>query len=452
MSHKLLSRRTLLRGVLGGATVALALPTLDAMLPSQAKAAPLPPIFGIFYWANGMPWHDGHGAEQAGHPDLWTPAATGPGYAPSELLAPLADYQPSVITGLTPYTVIPPEPPGQGDGHMRGFMVAMTGASMRPAGFDQPNHILTAQRPTLDQLVAKDPAFYAEQPAAYGSLVLGVSTARFHDFGHWNAISYNGPDSLNQPILDPMQLFNMLFAVPTDVDLLARRASLLDAVKEDAKSLKVRLGAADRARIDAHLDHIGEIQKRLVLTGVACEAPGAPVATEDLVAKTEIMSELLAKALACGVTRVFSFMLTSPATTHVFSNLGVANDMHSTCHAGDWNAVHAITLYQMQAFAAFLGKLAAATDATGQSVLDRSIVFGTSEYGEGYKHSDAEMACILAGGGNGKLKKGVHVRAPGDNFSKAHVTMLRAAGLPTPTFGFDGAETSDAFGEIMVPG
>ena len=451
MSSKVLSRRTMLRGVFGGAAVALALPTLEAMLGARvAEAAALPPIFGMFYWANGMPWHAAHGVMQAGQADLWTPAKTGAGYAPSDLLAPLAPYAPSVVTGLTPHTDVPDSPPGQGDGHMRGFMAAMTGDRIRPEGFDHPSHTLTALRPTLDQYVAKHPDFYGKNAPAYSSLVLGVSPARFHDYGHWNAISYNGPDSLNLPVSDPGQLFNQLFSVPQDVSKLGRRASLLDAVKDDAKDLRSRLGAADRIRLDAHLDHLDEIQRRLKLSSVTCEIPGLPGPTEDLIARTDIMAELLAKALACNLTRVFSFMLTAPATTHVFNNLGVPNDMHATCHAGDWKAVYDITLYQMQAFGVLLGKLAATTDATGTSLLDRSLVFGTSEYGEGWQHSVAEMACVMAGKCNGALNTGVHVREPDGNFSKAHVTMLRALGLKTPSFGFNGGETTEQFSSLLA--
>ena len=453
MNNRILSRRTLLRGAVGGAAVALALPTLEAMLPSRtAGAAALPPIFGVFYWANGMPWHAGHGAEQAaaGTPDLWTPGATGEGYAPSELLAPLAPFQPSVVTGLTPKTEVPPLPPGQEDGHMRGFMVALTGDRILQETATTQSYTLTALRPSLDQYVAKHTNFYASEKPFYSSLVLGVSTARFHDYGHWNAISYNGPDSLNLPVMDPLQLYGMLFSVPQNGELVKRRAALLDAVKEDAKDLQKRLGAADKARVDAHLTHLSEIQHRLQAVGLACEAPGAPVPTDDLIAKTGLMADLLAHALACGLTRVFSFMLTSPATTHVFGNLGSPNDMHSTCHAGEWQQVKSITTYQMQAFAAFLGKLQATTDPTGASLLDRALVFGTSEYGEGWKHSVAEMPCILAGKANGALRPNVHVRKPDGNFSVAHVTMLRALGIPTPEFGFNGGQTSEQFSELLT--
>lgn len=444
-----LSRRTLLRGALGGAAVGLALPTLEAMLgPREASAAEAPPIFGLFFWGGGLPWNDKHGAEQAGHPDDWTPSSTGVGYSPSPLLTPLAPFQPSVATGLTPHTEIPDDPPGQSDGHMRGFMVATTGDRIRPDGFNQPAHILTSLRPTLDQVVAKDPEFNASGATKFASLVVGVSPARFHEFGHWNAISLNGPDSYNQPIMDPGQLFNLLFSVPPDVNLLKRRASLLDAVREDGKDLRKRLGAADQHRLDEHLEHIDTIQHRLELSGLACDAPAAPGDSGDITAKTDIMAELLAKALACNLTRVFSFMLTSPASTHTFPELGSPNDLHSTCHAGDWQAVRNVMQKQMEAFAALLARFQSTVDPLGTNLLDRSLVLGLSEYGEGYKHSVSEMPCVFAGGCNGHIQKGVHTREQDGNYSKAHVTALRALGITTPSFGFNGGETTEEIADF----
>ena len=444
MSSLKLSRRTLLRGVAGGTALGLALPTMEAMLsPRSAKAAESPPIFGMFFWGGGLPWNDKHGGEQAGHPDDWTPTTTGAGYASTPLLAPLMPYQPSIATGLQPHTEIPADPPGQSDGHMRGFMVAMTGDRIRPEGFIQPEHILTSLRPTLDQVVATNPAFYADGPTKYSSLVVGASPARFHEFGHWNAISLNGADSYNQPIMDPGQLFNLLFSVAPDVNLLKRRASLLDAVREDGKDLRKRLGAADQSRLDEHLEHIDAIQKRLQISGVACEAPEVPANSADITAKTDAMAELLAKALACNLSRVFSFMLTSPASTHTFPELGSPNDLHSTCHAGDWQAVRNVMQKQMEAFAALLARFQATPDPLGTTLLDRSLILGLSEYGEGFKHSDNEIPCVFAGGCNGHIAKGVHTREENGNYSKAHVTALRALGLDTPSFGWNGGETTE---------
>ncbi len=450
-----LSRRALLRGVAGGAAVGLALPPLEAMFGRGAIAedSDLGPIFGVFFWANGLPWHAGHGASQGANSlgDYWTPATTGAGFAASELLAPLARHQVSVISGLEPKTEIPASPDGQSDGHMRGFMVSLTSDRPRSDGFDHPSHTLTALRPTLDQVIARDPRFYERFPSAYRSLELGVSTARFHDYGHWNAISYNGPDALNPPTLDPARLYDQLFGRDFGDPNLVRRARLLDAVLADASTLRGRLGAADQARLDDHMEHLYEIQRRLELSDIGCVPAGpAPASSGDLLVQTANMAELLAMGLACNITRVFSFMLTSPATTQIFSNLGVVSDMHTVCHAGDYAAVRAITAYQMEAFAVLLDALAAHTDPTGANLLDRALVYGASEYGEGYLHDTKEMPVVLAGGANGGLVRGVHAREAGGNLSKAHVTLMRALGLETPSFGFNGGETEDAFSELLA--
>ncbi len=455
MSRKYLSRRTVLRGALGGTVVSLGLPPLEAMLGTHgawADGTQDEPIFGLFFWANGVPWHAIHGAEQAGqgHPDLWTPAQTGAGYAPSELLMPIAAHQVSLVTGLEPHTEIPSTPGGQGDGHMRGFMVALTSDRPRSDGFDHDSHTLTALRPSLDQYIAKHDDFYGGDLPRYRSLALGVSEARFHDYGHWNAISYNGPDSLNQPVQDPQQLYNLLFDVPADTVALERRGSLLDTVMADANDLRVRLGAADRIRLDEHLAHMDEIQRRLELSVAACDDPGAPGASDDLLIKTELMSTLLARGLLCGLTRVFSFMLTSPATTHVFANLGVPDGMHKTCHDGEWERVRSITEYQMQAFGRFLDIMAETVDPTGLSLLQRMLVYGTSEYGEGWKHGAKEHPIVFAGQACGAINPGVHERHPDGNISESHVTVLRALGIDTPSYGFNGGETTEHLSGILA--
>ena len=168
-----LSRRSFLRGSVAGTSVALALPTLEAMLGrSHALAAGADaPFFGLFFWANGLPWHDAHGAEQSGHPDLWTPSGAA---AQSPLLSELERHRVSVATGLEPHTEIPSTPPGQSDGHMRGFMVGLTGDRIRPEGFDHPSHTLTALRPSLDQYIAHHSDFYGDLPSRFRSLHLGV--------------------------------------------------------------------------------------------------------------------------------------------------------------------------------------------------------------------------------------------------------------------------------------
>ena len=448
-----MSRRSFLRGALGSLGVALALPPLEAMLgegAAQAQAGVPPPFFGLFYWANGTPWHARHGAEQAtaGYPDLWTPASTGEGYVPSPLLEPLSRHRPTVITGLEPHTEVPPAPPGQEDGHMRGFMVGMTGDRIRPEGFDHPSHTLTALGPTLDQFVARRPDFY-RSPARFRSVEVGISRARFHDYGHWNAVSYNGPDSTNLPILEPSVLYDRLFSVPPDTRESDRRHRLLDAVMADAGTLRAKLGTYDRGRLDAHFEHLHALQRRIELESPHCSVPGRPADAGDLLEKTRTMAQVLAVAVGCGLTRVFSFMLTSPASTHVFSNLGVPEEMHKICHDGRWEYVRDITRYQMECFAAFLDAFAA-PGPDGTPLLDRGLVYGTSEYGEGWKHGVKELPILVAGGANGAFRRGVHVREPDGNLCRAQLTALRALGLDLPSFGQSGAQTSEVLPGLLA--
>lgn len=448
-----MSRRSFLRGALGGLGVALALPPLEAMLGEGRAAAQVPgfpPFFGLFYWANGTPWHARHGGEQAaaGYPDLWTPASTGAGFAASPLLEPLARHRPTVVTGLEPHTEVPPAPPGQEDGHMRGFMVAMTGDRIRPDGFDHPSHTLTALSPSLDQYIARHPGFY-EAPARFRTLEVGVSRARFHDYGHWNAISYNGPDSTNLPIMDPSALYDRLFAVPPDTRESDRRRRLLDAVLEDAGSLRAKLGATDRGRLDAHLEHVRTLQRRIEVAAPHCEVPGRPGDGGSLLERSRTMGDLLALSVACGLTRVFSMMLTSPATTHVFDHLGVPEDMHKICHDGRWEWVRDITRHQMDCFAAFLDAFTA-PQPDGTTLLDRGLVYGTSEYGEGWKHSVKELPVVMVGGCNGALARGVHVREVDGNLCRAQLTALRALGLDEASFGQNGAQTSDVLPGLLA--
>jgi len=456
MKRRYLSRRTFLRGTAAGAAVALALPPLEAMLTDKgvfADAAGAGPFFGVFFWANGLPWHAGHGAEQgaAGHADLWTPAATGAGYGYTPLMMPLARHQVCVATGLEPKTAIPASPGGQGDGHMRGFMVAMTGNRMRSAGFDHPSHTLTALSPSIDQFVSRHPSFYGATPPRFRSLSVGISDARFHEYGHWNAISYNGPDSTNAPVMRATQLFDALFDIPMETEGIEPRTFALDAVIEDAADLRRELGARDQERLDAHLENIFEIQRRLepVDDPGICTFPTRPTNSGSLHQKTETMAHLLATAVSCGLTRCFSFMLTSPASTHVFSNLGVRDGMHKACHDGDWTDVRNITTHQMEAFGLFLDAFAAISHPAGGTLLDEGLIFGTSEYGEGWKHGVRELPVVLAGQACGNLAQRVHVRQPRGNIADAQLTALRAIGLPDTTWGANGGETSNVFSELL---
>ena len=166
-------------------------------------------------------------------------------------------------------------------------------------------------------------------------------------------------------------------------------------------------------------------------------------------AKLDAMSDVLVAALRCDLTRVFTIMFTTPGSLIMMNAAGEVNgpgahQTHDSAHFNEHDILMALTRYHMTAFAKLLDKLAAETDVNGQTLLDSSCIFGTSEFGEGFHHGTLEMPVILAGKAGGSLDTGWHVRDPRSNFCRTHYTILRAMGIDVPSYGFSGAETSEA--------
>ena len=467
----MISRRKVLRGMLGGSAVALGLPLFESMLnhngTALAAGPSLPIRYGLFFWGNGLPWTYRHSGSTdtvspgIEHPldmtltDLYTPTTQGKGFGITKLLMPLERHLANinVVSGLEPKTSIPDAPAGQSDGHMRGICVALTADQIRPMGFDHDPHIFAVNRATLDQYIAKNPKFYTDGAPQYRSLELGMSSATLHDFGTWNSVSHNGPNSINPPLRDPQKLFDQLFSVKPDLTEIARRTSVLDVVAEDTRQLSARLGKRDRDRLDEHLTHIDEIERRLTVARAACVTPTAPMGTftgeTSVMNKLDIMSDILVAALRCDVTRVFTIAFTTGASLMQMNGAGEINgagahQLHDACHGGERDVITAFTKLNLTAYAKLLDKLSADKDVNGVTLLDSSVVMGTSEYGEGFTHSNKEHPFILAGKAGGKLDTGWHVREQGGNMARVHLTVLRALGIDTPSYGFNGGETTNA--------
>jgi hypothetical protein len=455
-----LSRRTLLRGATAGAIASVGLPVLDAMLDRNGEAfadgTTPPKRYGLFFWGNGYGWVG------RGRPDTWTPTGASTMWTPSEQLAPLASHvaNVSVITGLEPKTAIPASPGGQGDGHMRGVANALSADRPRPEGFYHPDHIFALSRPTLDQVIARHPMFVGASPTRFRSIEASVSNNRFHDYGTWTCVSYNGQESQNLPIRSVDQLFEQLFGVPVMGSRESSdRATVLDAVSEDARGLRARLGASDRARLDAHLEHIAELQRNLRASAPMCAAPGRPSRAggfdgspgdEPLLDKLDAMARLIAVAMQCDLTRVFSLMFTGPGSQTVFRAVGAPSGLHQLCHENRWDIAKAAATHTMQGLRRVLDIFAGTMDVGGRSLLDSMAMLATSEFSAGDEHHTNEFPVLLCGKGGGTLRGGVHYRQAGGNLARVHLTLLRAMGLPFDSYGFNGAETNQPIAEVLV--
>ncbi|MCA9707803.1 MAG: DUF1552 domain-containing protein, partial [Myxococcales bacterium] len=244
-----LSRRTMLRGLVGGSAVALALPPLEAMLDAHGEAwadgTELPRRLVTWCWGNGVALAD---IGNPGGPLRFFPGQTGPGYALTPQLQPfeaVRDYV-SVLSGFEVSASFPLR-----RGHHDGTAI-FSGHPFIELPPGSANYASKFGGPSVDQVVAEAVGGQTYLP----SVQLRVSKRIIGSEGpSLEFLSHKGPDQPLPPIDDPRQAWEHMFAsftVPDDPDK-PHRLSALDAVQEDLRQLEARVSTADRQRLEAHL-------------------------------------------------------------------------------------------------------------------------------------------------------------------------------------------------------
>ncbi len=420
MSKFALNRRSFLRGALGTAAIAVALPPLEAMFGSHGEAyadGTTPCRFGVWFWGNGV---------RRAH---WIPSGTGADWVAGEELAPLEGVRPwmHVLTGMEIKTATHP--------HHSGMAGIMTGARYQQVGTTRDTIVSTFAQPSVDQVAA---AHFAGQ-TPFRSLEIGITRHTGTDEGTtFEALSHNGPNNVNQSERSPSAFFERLFGSPPEPKVDAARRSVLDAVSEQTRSLKNRVGLRDRERLDQHLESIRSIELRLATPGAACTIPARPSDPGDIdgqqpiIENNQLLSDLMVMALACDMTRAFSVMFSQAGSGVVMSQIGAQNGLHYLCHteAQPQETVHRATVFTMQQLAYFLERLRDTPEGNG-NVLDNSVILCTTELSEGSNHTNDEFPILIAGKGAGRLRGNWHYRSGSKrNASCALLTSLRAAGVP----------------------
>jgi hypothetical protein len=228
---------------------------------------------------------------------------------------------------------------------------------------------------------------------------------------------------------------------------LRQSTSVLDHVLEDARTLSMRLGSRDQRKLDEYMTGVRELEKRLQdgSSGPACD-PGAPP-SRDLAYRDHVtaMTDLMVLAFECDVTRFTTFMLGNAASGRSYDFLGVSGGHHDISHhQNDGTKLSSLTTigrWEVEQFAYLLQRMQA-VDEGGESLLDHSVVFFSSEIEDGDTHAHTNMPILLAGGGSGAFNPGRHVRfSGGPSVGNLFVSILQAFGLSDTTFGDDGDAT-----------
>lgn len=261
-------------------------------------------------------------------------------------------------------------------------------------------------------------------------------------------ISYAGSNQPNNPIDDPWVMYDRIFGdfVPDTADrerVIAEQRSVIDYVKDELADLEAKLPSEDRARLEAHLTSIRNIERQLDIVGVECTQPvlGEPVDVhlkDNYPAVGKLQMDLMFQAQVCDLTRVSTFMWSNADSWQYFPWIGVDEEHHALSHLTDEASIAkliTINTWYTDQIAYFLGLLQGAS--VGEStMLDDSLVLWGNEIGVGDTHTHENIPWVLAGSAGGHFSTGRFI----DYGSTPHNNLLLAV---LQAFG---AEDQTAFG------
>ncbi len=401
-----LSRRTVLRGMLGGSTVAVGLPLLEAMLDDNGEAlangGALPCRFVTFFWGNGV------------YLPTFEPSTTGAGFSMPESFQ---DF-----TGvLEPYLTICSGLRNRCRNiitHHEG-MCAFSGWDIMP--FSGPKAFNSHMGgPTIDQLVADQIATDTPVRAIHVGADRKLSNA---DGGTTlAALSHAGHNMPEYPEWNPQKVWLQLFG-NGGADDSELRLGLVSAVKEDLGRLRMRLGQTDKEILDKHLEGLDALEQKIAAQPPTCQLPMEPTETnpdipnQPLGTVSDIMSDLIALAFKCDITRVATNLFHYGASHFHFHMLGQSafehHNQNSHTGSGNWQQRYTDVVQFVMGRIAYLAQaLYDEMDPNNERLLDSTIIYASSDCGPGWSHSLSRQPIVLVGHGRNKLvHPGIHYEA-----------------------------------------
>jgi hypothetical protein len=420
-----LPRRTILRGL--GAT--LALPLLDAMTPTLARAASPVRRFQTFYVPNGMAM------------EYWSPKTEGTGFELTPILEPLAPFrsQMLVLSGLK--------------ANWNYIHAGASGSFLTGTVRGGRNEVEIIADVSMDQLLGRHFAretqvasleLAMDPPNNAGACTGNLSCVYTHTLS-WRSKTQPLPMEFN-----PRAVFEKLFGDSGSTDRAAREArlrqhkSILDSVSEKLAGLKRMLGPQDQVKVNEYSEAVRDVERRIeraeeqrdIEIPTLDQPQGVPPVFEDHLG---LMLDLQVLAFQSDLTRVISFMLSKEQSARPYPQIGVPEAHHPLSHHGDQPELIArmskINRYHAELFAKYLARLRTTPDGDG-SLLDHTTILYGSGISNSNRHSGDDLPILLMGGGAGRLDGGRHI-AYRDKPSMANllVTLMDKMGVPVERLG-----------------
>jgi hypothetical protein len=453
-----ISRRRMLKGL----GVCIALPFLDVMsFAGSVYSTRRSPVRTAFlFMPNGV------------HPDHWTPNATGGSFELSRQLAPLQNFRHDIqILGeLMNHNSI-----FKGaDGHYAKSASLLTCMPIKQTIGDN----IDSGGVSIDQVIAN----HVGNETLFPSLEYGldrITTGVDINVGftrlYGSSISWKTPYQPLSKEIDPRLAFDRLFRsfIPGQKPKKDPwKQSILDVVKDDAKSLKNNLGRSDQDKLSEYLESIYSVEKRISNTKNLEEFKSkiTPDIRKELIRvnenideyiekytgvdvteKTRLMMDILTLAFWSDASRVSTFMFGNSVSDRNFSFLdGVHGNHHSISHHMNKKEMLdeyiKISAWHVEQYAYLLGRLKNIKEGD-RTLLDNSMVMFVSDLRDGNRHAPQNLPIVLAGKGGGKLKAGQNIVFQKEtNLANLYLTMLHAQGINVPRF----ADSNRTLSEILV--
>ena len=306
---------------------------------------------------------------------------------------------------------------------------------------------------TIDQMLANRIGQETQQP----SLVLACERAMtgFHETNFSNAysshISWQSADSPVPNEMYPSLAFDSLFENGGQL----RNTSVLDRVKEHAASLRGRVSATDRIKLDEYLASVREVERgmeRMRTEKARAEAradkAGRPLAAlprpadglpEDIRDHIRLMCDIIALGFQMDKTRVASLLLARDLSALYYPFLGVGKQHHGASHYDTEADYQKIVRFHVEQLLYLAQRLDAMREGE-RSVLDNSCLLFLSNMWSGTKHDNKKVPVVTVGGLGGRLATGraLDYFAAGDENRKLcslYLGIMDRMGVALPQFG-----------------
>lgn len=443
---KKFTRRSVLRGAIRGGSYAMALPALNMFLNENGNAyadgAPLPLRMGTYFWGLGLT------------PGRWVPEKTGPDWELTPELQSLKGLEKkvSVFSGFR--VLLDGRPNIQ---HWTGQAAILSGlAPARVGAFDRATFDVAAA-----QSIGGGTRFRSVQITPFGNPKLSYSTP--------TGTGFNTPDA------SPFALYNRLFGEgfkdpnspnwEPDPDTILRK-SVLSTIGDQRKSLLAQAGSEDKIKLDQYFTSVRELENQLSVElkrpppAVACALPTPPAEEQrsgEIYKVNEnniLMGKLMAMALACNQTKVFSVVHTSATSETYLPGDSNIYHLHTHDEPVDTDLGYQVVSSQLaelsfRGFSDFIRELDSVQEGDG-TLLDHSMVLGFSDTGYAKIHSTDNIPMFIAGSANGRHKTGQHIAVGGDPVSRVSLTAQQLAGMPVGEFGVGSMKTDKMISEVIA--